>query len=134
MTENIPPATVATVTPSSNNPPSVPGQPFYEKNRQVLKELLRRRQSLERSLAIQEEAIYKKETEYLEETPAGNIITGFENYTKAAGAAAPGTRRRVVVDAGNRLFSRSSYTWNVNAVGGILSSCRHSSLRLSSES
>ncbi|KAE8441346.1 hypothetical protein EG329_005495 [Mollisiaceae sp. DMI_Dod_QoI] len=37
---------------------------------------------LERSLALQEETIYKRETDYLEETPGGNIITGFESYTK----------------------------------------------------
>ncbi|RQM06946.1 hypothetical protein DH86_00000083 [Scytalidium sp. 3C] len=85
MAENVPPA-------GANG--DVPGQPFYEKTRQHLKELLHKRRILERSLAAQEDAIYKKETEYLEETPSGNIITGFESYTKGTSSTAPNGARR----------------------------------------
>ena len=93
----------------------VPGQPFYEKTRQHLKDLLIKKRMLERSLAAQEEAIYKKETDYLEETPNGNIITGFEAYTKAT---APGAaRRKAAVSEQNRVFSRSSVSFGVNVVG-----------------
>ncbi|RFU32002.1 hypothetical protein B7463_g4301, partial [Scytalidium lignicola] len=107
MAENVPPA-------SANG--DVPGQPFYEKTRQHLKELLHKRRLLERSLTAQEEAIYKKETEYLEETPNGNIITGFESYTKGTSSTAPnGSRRKGGIGEGNRVFSRSSISYNINA-------------------
>lgn len=111
--ENQPPAP----TSSSANPSAdIPGQPFYDKTRQHLRELLHKRKILERSLAVQEEAIYKKETDYLEDTPAGNIITGFESYTKGVTGATGGGRRRGGVQEINRVFSRSSVSWNVNAV------------------
>lgn len=108
MAENVPPA-------GANG--DVPGQPFYEKTRQHLKELLHKRRILERSLAAQEDAIYKKETEYLEETPSGNIITGFESYTKGTSSTAPnGARRKGGISESNRVFSRSSTSYNANAV------------------
>jgi chromatin modification-related protein EAF6 len=67
--------------------------------------------------AAQEDAIYQKETEYLENTPAGNIITGFDAYTKGTGGTAAAARGRKTgqTDA-NRVFSRSSISYNANAV------------------
>lgn len=57
--------------------------------------------------------IYQKETEYLENTPSGNIITGFDNYTKATtGAAAQ--RRKAGLTESSRVFSRSSISYNAN--------------------
>lgn len=77
---------------------------------------MRKQQQLQRTLAHQEESIYKKETEYLEDTPQGNIILGFENYTKGSALGGAGGRRggggRGVSD-GNRVFSRSSVSWGV---------------------
>jgi Histone acetyltransferase subunit NuA4 len=112
MSENAPPASA---TAGTNG--DVPGQPFYDKARQHLKDLLQKKRMLERSLALQEDSIYKKETDYLEDTPSGNIITGFEAYTKGSGSSAPGQRRRAAVQESNRVFSRSSISYNVNAVG-----------------
>lgn len=112
MGENVPPA------PAAGPNGDVPGQPFYEKGRQHLKDLLHKRQILMRSLAAQEEAIYKKETEYLEETPSGNIITGFDSYTKGTSSAPGGGRRKAQVTDANRVFSRSSISYNMNAVSG----------------
>jgi chromatin modification-related protein EAF6 len=111
MAENVPPPNTAAGTNGD-----VPGQPFYDKARAHLKDLLNKKRLLERSLAQQEESIYKKETDYLEETPSGNIITGFEAYTKGSGGSAPGQRRRAAVQESNRVFSRSSISYNVNAV------------------
>ncbi|KUJ22852.1 NuA4-domain-containing protein [Mollisia scopiformis] len=108
MSENQPPAAAAGATGD------IPGQPYYDKTRQHLRELLHKRKMLERSLAMQEETIYKKETDYLEDTPGGNIITGFESYTKGITNVAGGRRRGGVQEI-NRVFSRSSVTWNVNA-------------------
>lgn len=115
MAENAPPASTAV---GANG--DVPGQPFYDKARAHLKDLLQKKRLLERSLAQQEESIYKKETDYLEDTPSGNIITGFEAYTKGSGSSAPGQRRRAAVQESNRVFSRSSISYNVNAVSWFL--------------
>lgn len=65
--------------------------------------------------------IYKNETEYLEDTPAGNIIVGFEGYTKgSSGAAAGGGRRKGNVVEGNRVFSRCSVTFGPPGVSSFL--------------
>jgi chromatin modification-related protein EAF6 len=101
MSENAPPTGAATNR-------DVPGQPYYEKTRQHLKELLHKRRMLARSLELQEEQIYKKETEYLEETPSGN--------TKGTSSAVGGARKRGNAVDGNRVFSKSSISYNANAV------------------
>jgi len=61
-----------------------------------------------------EESIQRVETQYLEETTAGNIIKGFDNYIKGAattattGGAGTTTRRKATVSDTDRIFSRSS--------------------------
>ncbi|KAL2127820.1 hypothetical protein VTI74DRAFT_10121 [Chaetomium olivicolor] len=90
------------------------GIPFYEKQRQHLKELITRRRMLEKKLAVQEEQILIKETEYLESTPSGNIIIGFDNYTKGTSSAAAQRRKTGLADQ-NRVFSRSSVSYNAAA-------------------
>jgi chromatin modification-related protein EAF6 len=112
MTENTAPASA----PAPSGSADVPGTPFYERTRQHLRDLLRKKQILERNLQLTEDTIYKNETDYLEDTPAGNIITGFEGYTKGSGVLAPGGgRRRAQVVDGNRVFSRSSLSFGVGS-------------------
>lgn len=119
MAENQAPT--ATAQPPNGNGADVPGQPFYDRTKQHLKDLLRRKQALERNLLATEEMIYKNETEYLEDTPAGNIIVGFEGYTKgSSGAAAGGGRRKGNVVEGNRVFSRCSVTFGPPGVSSFL--------------
>jgi chromatin modification-related protein EAF6 len=61
-----------------------------------------------------EDNILRHETTYLEETSAGNIIKGFDNYIKGtattttAGGAGTATRRKAPVSDVDRIFSRSS--------------------------
>ncbi|KIH86994.1 hypothetical protein SPBR_08676 [Sporothrix brasiliensis 5110] len=94
-----------------------PGMPYYEKSRQHLKELLQKRKVLERQLHTREEAISQKESEYLENTISGNIITGFDNYVKGiTGAAAQ--RRKTGLTEANRVFSRSSISYNTSFKDG----------------
>lgn len=61
-----------------------------------------------------EDEILRNETTYLEETSAGNIIKGFDNYIKGAststttGGAGTATRRKAQISDTDRIFSRSS--------------------------
>ena len=61
---------------------------------------------------MQEQSIFQKETEYLENTPLGNIITGFDGYIKGGTSAAAQRKRTGLIDQ-NRVFSRSSISYNV---------------------
>lgn len=60
-----------------------------------------------------EESIAHKESAYLDSNPAGNIITGFDNYMKGTGGAAAQRRKAGSLDQ-NRVFSRSSVSYRPN--------------------
>ncbi|TVY38738.1 Chromatin modification-related protein [Lachnellula occidentalis] len=108
------PSTSAAATALPAPSSEAPGQPYYERERQRLKALLAKRQTLERNLQATEDAIYKKETEYLEDTPQGNIITGFDAYTKGSSVAPGGGRRRGQAQDMNRVFTRSSISFRTD--------------------
>ncbi|KAL3423575.1 Chromatin modification-related protein eaf6 [Phlyctema vagabunda] len=107
MAENVAPVSV----PGAE----LPGAPFYEKSRVELKKLIHEKRRLEAELQAHEDLIYKKETDYFEDTPSGNIITGFEAYTKGTGAAPGAARRKGQITADHRVFSSSSITYNADA-------------------
>lgn len=75
-------------------------------------QLLRRR-PISRQAAI-EDTIYTKETEYLESTPNGNVLMGFEPLIKGGATAAAAQRRKVAPLELHRVFSRSSISYNAN--------------------
>ncbi|EAS28850.3 chromatin modification protein EAF6 [Coccidioides immitis RS] len=139
MTENVPPSTAPSVpgTTAATGPgaadqaPPTRGVPYYEKLRKELRDTLQKKRLLDRNLATLEESIYRFEQSYLEETGAGNIIKGFDNYikgsagasslgaagglgssfaggTSGAGGGGPTTRRKAQVSDLDRVFSRSS--------------------------
>ncbi|KAI1430096.1 histone acetyltransferase subunit NuA4-domain-containing protein [Xylaria sp. FL1777] len=107
MSENVQPATSSGAGANGDQP----GVAHYEKQRQYLKELLQNRKLIERQLVAQEQSILQKETEYLESTPYGNIITGFDGYIKGSSNATAQRKRNGMVDQ-NRIFSRSSISHN----------------------
>ncbi|KAL2270912.1 hypothetical protein VTJ83DRAFT_283 [Remersonia thermophila] len=105
-------ATPANASSGDTAASSAAGIPFYEKQRHLLKELIFKRKQAEKKLANIEEFILAKESEYLESTPTGNIITGFDNYIKGGTAAAAAQRRKASMTDQNRVFSRSSVSYN----------------------
>ncbi|KAF2968161.1 hypothetical protein GQX73_g5454 [Xylaria multiplex] len=107
MTENVQPITNSSAGSNGDQP----GVAHYEKQRQYLKELLQNRKLIERQLVAQEQSILQKETEYLESTPYGNIITGFDGYIKGSTNATAQRKRNGMIDQ-NRIFSRSSISHN----------------------
>jgi chromatin modification-related protein EAF6 len=60
-----------------------------------------------------EESIMQKESAYLDSTPNGNIITGFDNYMKGTSGAAA-QRRKTGPAEQHRVFSRSSISYRPN--------------------
>lgn len=84
----------------------------YEQSRKHLKQMLNRQADLKRQLAAHEASILQYESEYLENTPMGNIITGFDNYAKGTTSSVAAQRRRTGQVEQNRVFSRSSISYN----------------------
>ncbi|MCJ1418800.1 hypothetical protein MMC32_005151 [Xylographa parallela] len=114
MAENIAPNTQAATADATR------GVPYYEKLKRDLRETLQKKRLLDKSMAALEEQIYRFEASYLEETSAGNIIKGFDNYIKGssttgitASATGGGTssRRKGTVMDHDRVFSRSSVSF-----------------------
>ncbi|OJD20300.1 hypothetical protein ACJ73_08364, partial [Blastomyces percursus] len=131
MTENIPPTTAAggKSIPADSGPEQLQnrGIPYYEKLRRELRETIQKKRLMDKNMAALEESIYRFEQSYLEETGAGNIIKGFDNYIKGSsgvsgiglggslgsmtgggGTGGPATRRKTAVQDSDRVFSRSS--------------------------
>lgn len=84
------PAGMATGT--ENSAPvgaAAPGRPFYDREALELAQMLKQREKIASTLATIEDKIYEKETDYLEDTPNGNIVMGFEGYTKGTGMCFP---------------------------------------------
>ncbi|KAL9048865.1 MAG: hypothetical protein Q9162_007516 [Coniocarpon cinnabarinum] len=106
-----------------SNDEATRGRPYYEKLRSDLRACIDKKLKNDRQLQAVEMEIAQTEEEYLESTAAaGNIIKGFDNYIKASsastmGTSGPGTatRRKGGVMDQDRIFSRSSTTWNLPA-------------------
>lgn len=93
------------------------GRPYYDKIRKDLKANLEKKKELDKNLAQIEASIALKEQEYLENTSlSGNIIKGFDGYLKPSGAssatAGTATRRKGGYSEQDKIFSRSSLSWN----------------------
>lgn len=95
------------------------GLPLYASTRAHLKDLLAKKARVEEQLRKKEEEILQKETEYLLQTPAGNIITGFDSYVKNVGSSGGMTasRRKVEITDSMRVFSGSSVSFVKMDVG-----------------
>ncbi|KAK1600542.1 histone acetyltransferase subunit NuA4 [Colletotrichum navitas] len=102
MGENQPTAATTASQPA-------PTMQMYREEQARLRQMLDKRAVIAKKLANIEADIEQKETAYLESTPNGNIIAGFDNYIKGTGAAAH--RRKAGATEQNRVFSRSSISY-----------------------
>ncbi|CAO2656868.1 Nn.00g056710.m01.CDS01 [Neocucurbitaria sp. VM-36] len=109
MAENAPPGSANNAATDASR-----GMPYYERLRRDLRESLNKKRVIDNNLVQLEENIMRVETQYLEETSAGNIIKGFDNYIKGAATttttsgAGTATRRKAPISDVDRIFSRSS--------------------------
>lgn len=117
MAENAPPADAQ----NNANSEATRGMPYYEKLRRDLREALAKKRVLDTALNTIEENIYRAETGYLEETSAGNIVKGFDNYIKGSTTSTSGgagassaARRKAAINDQDRIFSRSSQSFLLN--------------------
>ncbi|KAJ5114931.1 hypothetical protein NUU61_000690 [Penicillium alfredii] len=146
MAENAPattptPATSGTAAPTSGATAAGPiapadqnaasrGLPYYEKLRRELRDVIQKKRLMDKSMGQLEDQIFRIEQSYLEETTAGNIIRGFDNYIKGSssgasigaaginiGAGVAGGRRKAQVTDSDRVFSRSSASYMMDSPG-----------------
>ncbi|OQD77022.1 hypothetical protein PENDEC_c003G06135 [Penicillium decumbens] len=121
-------ATGTTNAPADQNSTSR-GLPYYEKLRRDLKDTIAHKRAMDRCMAQLEDQIHRFEQTYLEETTAGNIIKGFDNYIKGSSSGSSlgasglslgsgiGGRRKAAVSDADRVFSRSSASYMMDSPG-----------------
>lgn len=97
---------------------------MYKEEQAKLRNMLDRRNQLARRLAAIEAEIESKETAYLESTPYGNIIIGFDNYIKGTSGSGAQRRKQGNIEQ-NRVFSRSSISYRPGNVRLELSTHLH---------
>lgn len=137
------PAAPATNAPAAQTPsatagaPNAPadqnatsrGLPYYEKLRRELRDTIGKKRLMDKTMAQLEDQIFRFEQSYLEETTAGNIIKGFDNYIKGSASGSSlgasglslgsgvGGRRKAAVTDGDRVFSHSSASYRMDSPG-----------------
>ncbi len=74
-----------------------------------LKSLIQQKRGLDKKLASIEEEIFQRETIYLEDSLNGNMVKGFDNYTRSS--ANNTMKRRNNLSNEDRIFSLSSATY-----------------------
>lgn len=99
----------------AENSGATPTMQMYKEEQQKLKVMLDRRNAIARRLAALEAEIEQKESTYLEGTPHGNIIAGFDNYIKGTSTGGAARRKQGPIEQ-NRVFSRSSISYRPGSV------------------
>ncbi|KAK9458263.1 histone acetyltransferase subunit NuA4-domain-containing protein [Dipodascopsis uninucleata] len=105
----------AQLGPNDNSQVDKQDLAVYEKMKKDLRDMISKKKAIDKNLASLEEQIYKYEEAYLEDTPNGNIIKGFDNYLKTASTIGSGSsssfRKKTTYTENDRLFSLSSATY-----------------------
>ncbi|KAJ5197869.1 uncharacterized protein N7498_006986 [Penicillium cinerascens] len=122
-------AAAGTTNASADQNATSRGLPYYEKLRRELRDTIANKRAMDRCMAQLEDQIYRFEQSYLEETTAGNIIKGFDNYIKGSSSGSSlgasglslgsgvGGRRKAAVTDSDRVFSKSSASYMMDSPG-----------------
>lgn len=89
-------------------------QKYVELKNKLIQQILKK-QELTRKLTTLEDSIYRKEIDYFEESPLGNIVKGFENFSKTSGGGGA-NKRKILYSEDDHIFSLSS----VNYIKGLM--------------
>lgn len=81
----------------------------YTKLKNDLTRLILKKKEIDAKLAELEETIYEKETDYFNESTYGNIVKGFDNFSK--GSSGGNNKRKLVITDEDHIFSMSSATF-----------------------
>lgn len=95
--------------PSETLGSTIAKQLEYEKLKKQLHQQIINKRNLDKELTTLEEDIFNKETTYFENSTYGNIIKGFENFTKNSSSSS--NRKKVSYTDDDRIFSLSSSTY-----------------------
>lgn len=90
--------------------PDVPSIDKYTEVKNQLTEQILKKQELTAKLTALEDSIYEKETDYFNESTYGNIVKGFENFSKTSGGGGSNKRRYQYTDD-DHIFSLSSVNY-----------------------
>lgn len=103
----------------------------YTEIKNQLTLLILRKQELTAKLNALEDSIYEKENEYFNDSTYGNIVKGFENFSKAGGGGSS-NKKRIQYTDDDHIFSLSSVNYiktlnkrqgvTMNGVNGSLGS------------
>lgn len=94
---------------------------YVELKNKLIQQILKK-QELTRKLTTLEDSIYQKEIDYFEESPLGNIVKGFENFSKTGGGGGA-NKRKIVYSEDDHIFSLSS----VNYIKSLMKRQSHTS-------
>ena len=94
---------------------------YVELKNKLIQQILKK-QELTRKLTTLEDSIYQKEIDYFEESPLGNIVKGFENFSKTSGGGGT-NKRKIVYSEDDHIFSLSS----VNYIKSLMKRQGHTS-------
>ncbi|CAI5757404.1 unnamed protein product [Candida verbasci] len=90
---------------------------YNELTRKIRDQIIKKNELIDK-LNNLEDKIYQKENEYFEESVIGNIIKGFENFSKSSGSTTGGSiinsKRRVTYTDDDHIFSLSSVKYIKN--------------------
>ncbi|KAI5950399.1 EAF6 [Candida margitis] len=97
----------------------------YNELKKKLTQQILKKQEITNKLSKLEDTIYQKESDYFEESYSGNIVKGFENFSKSSGGGSGGSgggsgtsgfRRKMVYTEDDHIFSLSSINFVKNMV------------------
>ena len=86
----------------------------YAAAKNKLTQLILKKQALEASLNQLEESIYEKESDYFNESVHGNIVKGFENFTKSSSSS---NKKRMVYSEDDHKTPQSRLRWTWRRAG-----------------